>query len=168
MNFIISFLLIFLIQISGFCTIVHPANGAKNISQDEGEERWELLWRRIQAERLIQLQEALGLSTDQSNRLIPRLKSLDEEKRAIGKQKLFLMRGLKEKIKTDGTSKDTDWFLLKLEKNQDALNKVGEETQQILKETLTPSQQAQYLIFHQKFKKELRDRILKERGKDKP
>jgi len=168
MNFIISFLFIFLIQISGFCTMAHPANGAEDLSEAEGEERWELLWRRIQTERLIQIQEALGLSKDQASRLIPKLKSLDEEKRAIGKQKLFLMRGLKEKIKTPGTTKDTDWFLRRLEENQDALNKVGEETQRILKETLTPAQQAQYLIFQQKFKKELRDRILKERGKDKP
>jgi hypothetical protein len=134
---------------------------AQEISELTGKDTWERVWISIQTEWLNQVRDGLSLQKDQADRLIPKLRSLDEKKRNIGKQKLILMRGLKVGIKTmDANGKQTDWFLYQLEENKKAEVKVGEEAQRILKEILTPAQQAQYLISRQEFKKRLRAMIL--------
>ncbi|MFY9268214.1 MAG: hypothetical protein WAO55_00525 [Candidatus Manganitrophaceae bacterium] len=143
-------------------------------TQDEGvesnagpamlEARWDLLWRRVQAIRLDRLKKVLHLNEAQAGRLIPKLQAIDEKKREIGKRRLSLLRELRAVTKERGRNAEEIKRLLgEMEANNSRLSEVKKEIETLLAEELGPEQQARYLLFQQKFKKELRELIRKEK-----
>ncbi len=128
------------------------------IDQQEGD--WLPLWKRIQEIRLSRLKESLHLSEAEGKGFFAQLRILDEKKRELGKERLFLLRQLK---KGTGKTEDTNKQLNAIEANSAALMTVKKEMQTVLKTHLTPEQQVQYILFQQKFKGELRTLILAEK-----
>ncbi len=171
------FFLLFFLAGACFSPVFSPAFAQEiqdQETQDEGvesnagpampEARWDLLWRRVQAIRLDRLKKVLHLNEAQAGRLIPKLQAIDEKKREIGKRRLSLLRELRAVTKERGRNAEEIKRLLgEMEANNSRLSEVKKEIETLLAEELGPEQQARYLLFQQKFKKELRELIRKEK-----
>lgn len=127
---------------------------------DQGDPQWISLWQRIQEVRLVRLKEDLKLSEAEAGKLFPQLRTLDDKKREIGKERLMLLRQIK---KGGASDEEMARQLSALEANSNALMELRKEIQGVLKSHLTPGQQGQYILFQQKFKKELREIIRSEK-----
>jgi hypothetical protein len=132
--------------------------------QGENQEGWLDLWTRVQKIRLDRMKEFLKLDEKTMDMLAPRLNQLDKKKKEIGKERLFLMKQLKQSTKHSTKNEQLQDTLRRLEENQAALEILNQEHKGLLKTHLTLEQQAKYILFQRAFKEELRDIIQKERG----
>ncbi|MEK7286369.1 MAG: hypothetical protein AAB035_03615 [Nitrospirota bacterium] len=166
---IIFILLVFLWACHGTADEIAFAQEAKSdeaeqiapAGQDQAD--WLLLWTRIQKIRMEQMQKALQIDKDVMNKIAPKLNEIDEKKRVIGKERLVLLRKLKQVSKEKASEAQLKEALAQIEENQSALTRLKDANQAIIKEHLTAKQQAEYLLFQRQFKEELRHLIQKER-----
>ncbi len=128
-----------------------------------GQGDWLDLWVRVQKIRLDRMQAELQVDRKTMDALAPKLNQIDEKKRAIGKERLSLLRTLKQRSKANASEAVLGEILKQIEENDAALERLKEETKALIKTHLTPEQQAKYLLFQRRFKEELRDILQKER-----
>ncbi len=168
----IRILSILLIAILVLCGLSQQSSFAQGVGQGEtdeisqdgpGQEAWLTIWSRVQKIRLERMQAELQLSKETMSLFAPKLEQIDAKKRAIGKERLVLLRKLKhlsESKASDTLLQDT---LARIEANQAALEALKEENKALIKAHLTPEQQVKYFFFQRKFKEELHDIIEKEK-----
>ncbi|MEK7747939.1 MAG: hypothetical protein AAB300_02540 [Nitrospirota bacterium] len=129
----------------------------------QNQEEWLALWTRIQKIRMEQMQSDLRINQDVMNKLAPKLNEIDEKKRAIGKERLVVLRHIKQLSKDAASEPRLKEALSRIEENNADLERLKEHTRLIIKEYLTVKQQADYILFQRKFKEDLRDLIQQQR-----
>jgi hypothetical protein len=142
---------------------INPSATDETRQNGSRQEAWLNIWSRVQKIRLERMQAELQLSKETMSQFAPKLDQIDQKKRAIGKERLVLLRKLRhlsESKASDTLLQDT---LARIEANQAALEALKEENKTLIKAHLTPEQRAKYLFFQRKFNEELQDIIEKEK-----
>lgn len=130
------------------------------------EERREEIRKKVEAVRIWRLTEELKLDSQTSARLAALLGSIDSQRAALTRENQENMRALREQIvrsgKTDERKLKT--VLDKLERNHRDLMELRDREWKGLKEILTAEQQARYVLFQQRFMREMRGMMDGARG----
>uniref|UniRef100_A0A7C4TH48 Periplasmic heavy metal sensor n=1 Tax=candidate division WOR-3 bacterium TaxID=2052148 RepID=A0A7C4TH48_UNCW3 len=113
----------------------------------------------IEKVRIYKLTEALDLTTEQAAKFFPRLKEMRKTEQEFQRERIEIIQKLKQMLKEGATEQEISKVLdryseIHKKKMERHIKEIGE-----LKEILTPSQQAKFLIFQEEFEKEIRDLI---------
>ncbi|GBE00544.1 hypothetical protein BMS3Abin07_02597 [bacterium BMS3Abin07] len=145
-------------------TLTAPAESARFQNHPPSKEQREKIRKKIEVLRIWKLTEALDLDENTSSRLFPILKKYDR-KRAVS-QKSFItgLKELRESLKENREDNLKD-IIDKLERNHMELERINNEERNELKTILSVKQQAQYILFQLRFKRELQRFISEARKK---
>ncbi len=141
-----------------------PGAYAQFPEDEPSSEKREQIRKRIETLRMWKLTEELDLDEKTSARLFPVLGKYDKQRAKLQHTIRKDMRELRRSLRSD---QDADYrgMLDRLEKNHKEMQSIKDAEIKELKTILTAKQQAQYLLFHMKFKREMRRIIDDSRGK---
>jgi hypothetical protein len=141
-----------------------PVAYAQFPEDEPSSEKRERIRKRIETLRMWKLTEELDLDEDTSARLFPVLSKYDKER---AKLQHTIRKDIRELRRSLGSDQDADYqgMLDRLEKNHKEMQSIKDAEIKELKTILTAKQQAQYLLFHMQFKREMRRMIDNSRGK---
>ncbi len=124
------------------------------------EKNREEIRNKIEAVRIWRLTDALKLDAGTSARVSSLLSSLDQQRRDLQREQIKTMRILRVVIKTPKPDESRLKTALEtLEKNHHAMQQLGNNETNGLKNILTIEQQARYVVFQQEFMHEMRGMI---------
>ncbi|MEO0184222.1 MAG: Spy/CpxP family protein refolding chaperone [candidate division WOR-3 bacterium] len=119
----------------------------------------------IEKVRIYKLTEALDLTDEQVTKFFPRLKEMRKTEQEFHKQRLEILKELKDLIKANAKEQEVVKILDKFQELQKKRMVAQMEEMKDLKSLLTPLQQAKFLIFQEDFEREIRDLIREVRGR---
>lgn len=141
--------------------VVSPGNAQKKITPSERREK---VRKRVETIRILRLTEELGLDEETTTRLVSRIREIEKERWVLIKERRNTQRDLRKASHSADPDNETLKLLMEsLEKNQADLTRLGEKERKTVKELLTPQQQAKYVLFQDRFKEEMKERIQKAR-----
>jgi Spy/CpxP family protein refolding chaperone len=146
-------------------TVVTGSRAYAQFPEDEpSSAKREQIRKRIETLRMWKLTEELDLDEKTSAKLFPVISKYDKERAKLQHTIRQDMRELRRSLQSD---KDADYqgMLDRLEKNHREMQRIEDDEMKELKTILTAKQQAQYLLFNMKFKREIRRMIDDSRGK---
>jgi Spy/CpxP family protein refolding chaperone len=124
----------------------------------------------IQKVKIYRLVQELDLTTEQSVQFFPKLEEMQKIEQEFNEQRMEILDQLKDLVNDDGKDAEISNLIAQYEeihreRAQKHLEKMGE-----LWKILTPVQQAKYLLFEEKFNREIREMIkqVKDHRKLKP
>jgi len=147
--------------VAGFSVTAFAEPGRFN-EEGPAKERLEKIRKKIEALRIWKLAEALDLDEETSSKLFPVLKKYDRRRAKAQRELRQGMKELKLALKAGKEESLTD-IIDRLEQSHKALQRINDEERQALKRILTVKQQAQYILFQQRFKREIRKIIAEAR-----
>jgi len=113
----------------------------------------------IEKVRIYRLTQELDLTTEQATKFFPRLNELRKIEQVFQKERMDIIFELKKMVKNNvpdnEIAKSISRYETVLEKKAEGQKKIIQE----MKEVLTPTQQAKYLIFQEEFEREIRELI---------
>ncbi|MBI5026409.1 MAG: hypothetical protein HZC12_06745 [Nitrospirae bacterium] len=147
-------ILLLLFLVFGF-SLNGMAEPPEDIEKPPSKEQMEKVRRRIATLKMWRLTQAIDLDEKTSAQLFPLLNKYDKKRVEIKNAMRDDMKQLREalKEKREGNLKN---ILDRLEQNRKALQGINDEEKVELKKILTIEQQARFIIFQQKFHKEIR------------
>jgi Spy/CpxP family protein refolding chaperone len=131
-----------------------------DIDDPPKKERHERIRESIETLRMWKLTKALDLDEATASRLFPLLNRYDKKRYRIEKTVRKDMRDLKRALE-DRRMSELQEILQRLEDKHRELQRLNDEERAELKKILTPEQQARYVLFQYKFKKDMRRMIEK-------
>lgn len=137
-----------------------------DISGQEPEGRREEIMKKVETLRKWRLIEELDMDEETAAKFLPALSSLEEKRRELDRENRETMRELRFSL--DARNPDEKRLkdgLEKLEKNHQELMELRNREIQAAKDFLTVEQQARYLIFQREFQREVREIIMRARGR---
>lgn len=121
----------------------------------------------IEKVRIFKLTQELDLTTEQAVKFFPKLNELRKIEQEFQKERMDILKELRDLIKNDASDKEITKVITKFEEAHKK-KMVGQiKKMEEIKEVLTPLQQAKYLIFQEEFEREIRD-LIKEVRKHRP
>jgi Spy/CpxP family protein refolding chaperone len=140
-------------------------DGDERREQAVSPEKREETRKKIEAVRIWRLTEELKLDSDKSAKLSSLLSSLDQKRRDIQRDQAETMRTLRQTLKALKPDEAKIRPLLdKLEHDHHAMQELRNRELKDLKDLLTTEQQARFLLFQQRFQREMREMISSVRG----
>jgi len=140
-------------------------DGDDQHDQAVSPEKREETRKKIEAVRIWRLTEELKLDSDKSAKLSSLLSSLDQKRRDIQHEQAETMRTLRQTLKAIKPDEAKLKPLLdKLEQDHRAMQELRDRELRDLKGILTTEQQARFLLFQQRFQREMREMISTVRG----
>ncbi|MGB9719983.1 MAG: Spy/CpxP family protein refolding chaperone [bacterium] len=122
----------------------------------------------IEKVRIYKLTEVLDLSDEQVTKFFPHLKEMRKNEQEFHKQRLEILKELKDLIKANAKEQEIAKVLDRFQELQKKRMVAQMEEMKDLKNLLTPLQQAKFLIFQEDFEREIRDLIREVRGRHMP
>jgi Spy/CpxP family protein refolding chaperone len=159
----IAVIMVFCLLATG--TVVAAPGAYAQFPEDEpSSAKREQIRKRIETLRMWKLTEELDLDEKTSAKLFPVISKYDKQRAKLQHTIRTDMRELSKAVQSD---KDADYqgMLDRLEKNHKEMQRIEDDEMKELKTILTVKQQAQYLLFHMKFKREIRRMIDDSRGR---
>jgi hypothetical protein len=130
------------------------------------DQQREEIRQKMEAIRIVRLTEALKLDEKTAAKFIPIITSLDQQRRTLlmeNQQLLQEMRALvHEQAPDEGKLRAA---IGKIERKVREIASLREKEFEAVKSNLTVTQQAQYLLFHQEFQREMRGMVEGARGR---
>lgn len=130
------------------------------------DERREEIRKKVAAVRIYRLTEELKLNADTSARMAALLGSIDSDRAALVRERREDMRKLRELVAERGRGGERQLreVLDRLERNHRRMTELREREWKGVRDLLTVEQQAQYLLFHQQFLRDMRGMVAGSRG----
>jgi|Deesub1362A_J573_1020465.scaffolds.fasta_scaffold00882_13 Spy/CpxP family protein refolding chaperone len=150
------------ILIMGFASYALAIPDFDNPEGPPPREDHEKIRERIETLRMWRLTKALDLDEATASRLFPLLNRYDKKRYRIEKAVRKDMRDLKRALDSRRMD-ELQEILQRIEDRHRELQRLNDEERAELKRILTPEQQARYLLFQYRFKRELREMIEKAR-----
>lgn len=137
-----------------------------DVRGQEPEGRREEIMKKVETLRKWRLIEELNMDEETAAKFLPVLSSLEEKRRVLDRENRETMREIRGYL--DARNPDEKRLkdgLEKLEKNRQELMELRNREIQAAKDFLTVEQQARYLIFQREFQREVREIIMRARGR---
>ena len=130
------------------------------------QERQKEIQETIEIYMITKMKRYLDLSDEQERTMIPLVEELNTSRREIREHRHLTMRELRSLIEDEAASEDEiESLLADLDAIQRDFRQIETRAQEEIRETLTPRQQAQFLVFQERFHREMRHRMRRlERG----
>ncbi len=119
----------------------------------------------IEKVRIYRLTEELDLNEEQAAKFFPRLKDIRKTEQMFHKQKMEIVRELKELLKEGAKEQEIIKVLNKFQELQKKRFESQLKEIEGIRNILTPEQQARFLVFQEEFEKEIRDLIKEVKGR---
>lgn len=126
--------------------------------REELRERIELIW-------MWKLTEELDLTQEEGAKVFPILRQYEEKKRTLRDENRELVWELDRLIKANASEGKLKKAIGALAENEKKFHQVQEEGFQELEKILSVEQQAKYIVFQEKFRREIRGLIGKAKGR---
>jgi Spy/CpxP family protein refolding chaperone len=130
------------------------------------EKKREEIMKRIETVRIWKLTEELKLDSETAAKLSSLLSSINQQRREVLREQAATLRELRRIL---GTSKPDEeklkTLLEKYEANHQAIRQLTEKEFSGLKDILTVEQQARFILFQQRFQREMRNKIHDAKGR---
>jgi len=120
---------------------------------------------RIQMLRMWKLTEELDLTEKEAAELFPIFGKYDKKRARLHRQRRKLLEELRDLIQEGAPSARINEVIRRLEDNYRALSRMREEEWEEVKRVLTPDQQARYILFHERFARDMWRMIQKKHKK---
>ena len=118
------------------------------------------LFKRLHAIKAKQLTELLGLTPEKNEHFLDQLRVIDKGRGSFFRGRRIITRQLKEMLKDPASpAGPLEELLSRFEQLQETFHRASNEEWALIKRELTPHQQAQYLLFRQKFRSMIREKI---------
>ncbi len=138
-----------------------PAPGNDRPTEQQREE----VRKKMEAIRIARLTEALKLDEKTAAKFIPAITSLDQKRRILLMENQEILREMRALLASpqpdEGKLKAA---ITRIEKNHHEVLALRNKEFAAIKDHLTVQQQAQYLLFHQEFQREMRGMVEGARG----
>ncbi len=122
--------------------------------------------KKIEAIRIWRLTEELKLDEKTSARLASLLSSIDQRRAMIARESMEAMRDLRAYLKSEKPDRSKLKAALdRIERNQNEMMDLRKKEIGGVRDILTVEQQARYVLFQQKFRREMRGMISEARGR---
>ncbi len=179
----ISKILVAMVAAAALSTIATPAfsqQGAKGDRFDDeagtgnsqgpgggpSPQKSEEVRKKIEAIRIWRLTEELKLDEKASARLASLLSSIDQRRAMIARESMEAMRDLRAYLKSERPDRSKLKAALdRIERNQNEMMDLRKKEIGGVRDILTVEQQARYVLFQQKFRREMRGMISEARGR---
>lgn len=154
--------------IAAFCLtlVALPATAQRSIpgpgpqSDRPTEEQRDELRKKMEAIRIARLTEELNLDEKTAVKFFSSLASLDQKRRTVLKENQELLREMRRLMNEQKPDElRLKAAINKIEKNQHEILSLRSKEFAAVRENLTVKQQAQYLLFHQEFQREMRGMV---------
>jgi len=152
------------IMITGLATYGLAVADMDDLGGPPPKGKHERIRERIETLRLWKLTKALDLDEVTASRLFPLLNRYDKKRFRIEKAVRKDMGDLKRALE-DGNRNEIQEILQRLEDRHRELQRLNNEEMAEIKKILTPEQQARYVLFQYRFKREMRKMIEKARAR---
>ncbi len=120
---------------------------------------------KIQMLRMWKLTEELDLTEKEAAELFPIFGKYDKKRARLHRQRRKLLEELRDLIQEGAPSARINEVIRRLEDNYRALSRMREEEWEEVKRVLTPDQQARYILFHERFARDMWRMIQKKHKK---
>ncbi|RLA84900.1 MAG: hypothetical protein DRG40_05435 [Deltaproteobacteria bacterium] len=120
---------------------------------------------RIQMLRMWKLTEELDLTEKEAAELFPIFGKYEKKRAKLHHQRRRLLDKLRGLIQKGAPPERINEVIRKLEANYRELSRMREEEWEEVKRVLTPDQQARYILFHERFARDMWRMIQKKRKK---
>lgn len=109
---------------------------------------------------LAKMKTALGLSQEQNGKVVPLVQELSESRRRFNKERRLTMMRLYS-LAEDSTASDDEIrrTLDRMDDGERAFRESEASTLRSIRSVLTPRQQAQFVVFREKFRREMMERL---------
>lgn len=138
------------------------------LAQPGPPERREEIRERLQTIKKWRLVETLDLSEDQTTKLFPRMNAIDDEVAAFNRERVELLKDLEAMLRLEANEDELQAKMDALEELEKAHHEKMRELREAVMDVLTVKQQAQYLIFEQRFEEHLRQMLQEYRDNRRP
>ena len=151
---VLSIFVISLIFLPFACVVSAWANPMHNRQQ---------MMERIETIKMWKLMDTLNLNSETALKVFPIIKEMDQKKALLMQKKRALMRQLRDQINGKAPQKGkTDTLASQIFNLTEQLCAIPQEAYNKLKPVLTEKQLGQYLLFQQRFRRELLHRWFRE------
>ena len=117
---------------------------------------------KINMMRIWKLTEVLDLNEETASRLFPVLHKYKKERDELKHDMKITAKELEKAVNT-GSDEEIRNILRGIKQSRDKLRGIEDKELAELRDILTVQQQAKYILFHQKFKRQIKKRLLQER-----
>jgi len=140
-----------------------PAQGAAQPARQRGnEDRRAALEEKVELMLIWQLTDVLGLDEESGRQVLPIIKKYNRQRRKLVRSQQKLRRRLRQAI-TDEDEEKIEALLAEFRRGKERLNQLVEEEISALEEVLTTTQLAKYILFRERFERQLREIIFQAR-----
>jgi Spy/CpxP family protein refolding chaperone len=160
--------LIVALALSGGQVLARPAGPpAPGDDRPMDQERREELRERIELIWMWRLTEELDLTQEEGAKIFPILRQYEEQKRTLRDENRELVRELDQLIKANASEGKLKKAIGALAENEKKYHQVQEEGFQKLEKILPVEKQARYIVFQEKFRREIHGLLRKAKGRGK-
>lgn len=138
-----------------------PPGPAMGPDGEEGDDLVET----VEIYMLAKMKRALDLSREQEEKMVPLVQELGEARRTLHRTRRLSIMKLRPLVEETGTPDSAfTKILAEMRDSETAFREREERTHQEIASVLSPRQQAQFLLFQEKFQMEMQQRLRRLRG----
>lgn len=148
------------IAVSVLALIAPPAAAAPRQGPDEPETMHEEIQETIEIYMLARMKRFLDLTDEQERAVIPRIEELNSARREFGRTRRLNLMRLRPMIEDQPPDEKAIARLLEqIRADELRMQGLERETGERIRGVLTPSQQARFIFFQERFRQEMQERL---------
>lgn len=146
-----------------------PSGAAPRRGPDDPESMREEIQETIEIYMLARMKRFLDLTDEQEHAVIPRIEELNSARRDFGRRRRLDLMRLRPLI--EERPADEEAIARRLEEiraDERRMEALERETEERIRRILTPSQQARFIFFQERFRREMQERLQRIRDERRP